>query len=46
MTVWSGELRLAGETTAQVGVEGFGFGHRGERGELVGDLGADVGDEG
>ena len=43
MTVWSGELRLAGETTARFGLKVLASGV--ERGEAVGGLGADLGDE-
>ncbi len=41
-----GRVEVGGGDDGDVGVEGLGFGGGGERGELVGDLGADFGDEG
>jgi hypothetical protein len=40
-----GGVEVGGRDDGAVGVEGFGLGGGGERGELVGDLGADLGDE-
>ena len=40
-----GGVEVGGRDYGEIGLEGFCFGGSGERGELVGDLGTDFGDE-